>query len=137
MKTELDTATSAAKTAGAFLKSKFRYVINNDFEFKRYDEPVSKIDQECENVIVEIIKQTFAEDKILTEENTESHGIDVSNGRTWVIDPLDGTTNFLHGLPVFCVSIALIEDNEPIVGVIYDPDERPALCSHKKWRSAL
>jgi myo-inositol-1(or 4)-monophosphatase len=121
MKKELETAKSAAQTAGAFLASKFKYGVNGDFTFKDHDEPVSKIDQECENVIVETIKDTFPEDKILTEENAESHGINVKSGRTWVIDPLDGTTNFLHGFPIFCVSIALIKDNDPVVGVIYDP----------------
>lgn len=80
---------------------------------------VTKTDVACERYLVRRIRQCFPEHDILAEENTR-----LERGRDfrWVIDPLDGATNFAHGYPVFCVSLALEYQGEVVVGVVYDPN---------------
>jgi myo-inositol-1(or 4)-monophosphatase len=79
---------------------------------------VSEADRLCETTISGAIIAAFPNDSIIGEE----HGmLDRGKGALWVIDPIDGTTNFLRGLPLWCVSIAVVSDNEPVVGIIYNP----------------
>lgn len=79
---------------------------------------VTEFDGRSEAVIVEHLADNFPEDAIIGEEGTGRPG---TSGRAWYIDPLDGTTNFSHGLPFFCVSIGLCEANRPILGVVFAP----------------
>jgi myo-inositol-1(or 4)-monophosphatase len=79
---------------------------------------VTEVDKRCEAGIVEIIKKHFPEHNILTEETPMPEG---SSPFRWIIDPLDGTTNYAHGYPCFCTSVALELEGEIIVGAIYDP----------------
>jgi len=78
-------------------------------------------------LIFKKLRASFPNDQFIGEESThaeESSGIIVpinSQARTWVVDPIDGTTNFVHGLPFVCVSIALFENDEPVVGVVFNP----------------
>jgi myo-inositol-1(or 4)-monophosphatase len=79
---------------------------------------VSEADRLCEQTISGAIASAFPSDSIMGEE----HGlIDRGKGALWVIDPIDGTTNFLRGLPLWCVSISLVCENEPVAGIIYNP----------------
>lgn len=80
---------------------------------------VTEVDQACEDLIVASLRKYYPDHNILAEEggDQESHESDYQ----WVIDPLDGTTNFVHGFPAYCVSIGLQYQNQPLVGVIYDP----------------
>ena len=78
---------------------------------------VTEYDVRSERLVTEAIRQAFPEDAILAEESGQSGTGDLR----WLIDPLDGTTNFAHGLPIFCVSIAYARGNEPLLGVIFDP----------------
>jgi myo-inositol-1(or 4)-monophosphatase len=82
---------------------------------------VTEFDARAEDLIIASLRRLFPEHAILAEESglmaTESE-------YQWVIDPLDGTTNFAHGVPVFSVSIALVRDNKPVLGVAYDPLRR-------------
>ncbi len=81
---------------------------------------VTQVDIESDELIREVLREEFPEDKIVTEETfEEGQPIDLSN--TWVIDPLDGTTNYAHGFPQFAVSIAYVEEGEPKAAVIFDP----------------
>ena len=86
---------------------------------------VTLADQRSQDWIREEIKASFPEDGFLGEEETE--GIETEraagefHGRVWVVDPLDGTTNFVHRLPHYCVSIACLEEGDPWIGVVYDP----------------
>ena len=84
----------------------------NDFDV------VTRADKESEALIIHKINETFPDHDILAEESGEYSR---RSSWRWVIDPLDGTTNFSQGLPLFCVSIALEHDGEPIVGVVYAP----------------
>ncbi len=78
----------------------------------------SEIDEEAEKVIVRELTRAYPDYGVLGEEG----GVQGRRGRfTWVIDPLDGTSNYLHGLPHYCVSIALVENGEPTDAVIFDP----------------
>lgn len=79
---------------------------------------VSEVDRYSEEKIIEWIKNNFPEHNILAE---ESGIIDNQSQYQWVIDPLDGTTNYVHGFPIFSISIALIKDTDPILGLIYVP----------------
>lgn len=81
---------------------------------------VTKADKECEEKIISIIKKAFPEHSILAEESGK-HEVGKDSNFCWIIDPLDGTTNFSHGFPHFCVSIALLKNTEPILGIVFDP----------------
>lgn len=84
---------------------------------------VTEVDRACEALVVEGIEAAFPADGILAE---EGHGRDDTRDFRWIIDPLDGTTNFAHGFPRFCVSIGVERDGVREIGVVYDPllDER-------------
>jgi myo-inositol-1(or 4)-monophosphatase len=122
MKYVLDVAEEAAKEAGALLKEGLREQKTVDHKSSAVD-LVTQYDQAAETVILERLRRHFPDHLFVAEEGGESGR--VLNGEeqpfTWYIDPLDGTNNFAHGLPVFAVSLALYEGGRPLVGVIYDP----------------
>lgn len=79
---------------------------------------VTEADKACEKLIIKTIKQNFPDHEILGEESGKTAG----KGKfKWIIDPIDGTTNFAHGMPIFGISIAVIEDGRPIIGVVEVP----------------
>ncbi|MFH1479141.1 MAG: inositol monophosphatase family protein [Candidatus Omnitrophota bacterium] len=117
MKKFKDIAIRTAKKAGEIHKKYFRKDIRVRRKTKSYD-LVTIVDVESEKAIVSLIKKYFPDHNILAEENIYKK---TSSEYTWVIDPLDGTNNFSHGLPIFCVSIALAKNNDVILGVVYDP----------------
>jgi myo-inositol-1(or 4)-monophosphatase len=80
---------------------------------------VSAADHQSERILMSELRRARPDFGFLMEESGEEKGKDPRH--RWVIDPLDGTTNFLHGIPQFCISVALERDNEPIAGVVYDP----------------
>ena len=113
-------AIEAAKEAGKFLKlnvGKVRDIRQKSGQEKNL---VTEIDKRSEEIIIERIKRHFPGHGILAEESGAEAG--VKSGYRWIIDPLDGTTNFTHGFPVFCVSIGVEHKGEIIAGVIYDPN---------------
>jgi len=79
---------------------------------------VTDADKQSENLIREIINSHFPDHSFKAEEGTQSAG---DSGYLWLVDPLDGTTNYAHGFPVYCVSIGLLKNNEIIAGCIYSP----------------
>jgi len=114
----LNVAIEAAKQAGKFLKINLGKVKNIERK-KEEINLVTEIDRASERQIIEFIKSKFPHHSILAEESGAS--TDASDYK-WIIDPLDGTTNYTHSFPVFCVSIALEYKNEVILGVVYDPN---------------
>lgn len=80
---------------------------------------VSQTDFECENKIIGLLKKAYPHHAVLCEESGLT-GPEDSEYR-WIVDPIDGTTNFIHGIPHFAVSLALMKNKVPVVGVIYDP----------------
>ncbi len=108
----------AAQEAGALLRENFGK--NHRFQTKSgFRDLVTEFDRRAEAVIVAIIKENCPHHSILTEEASVAPHAD--SLYQWIIDPLDGTTNFAHGFPFFAVSIALYKENEPLVGVVYNP----------------
>ena len=106
-----------AREAGTLLMSYFAPHIS--FEYKGDVDIVTEADRSSEKLIVERLHQRWPEHGIVGEEGTRS---DTAADYRWYVDPLDGTTNFAHGFPVFCVSIALVhKDEELVAGVLYDP----------------
>eukprot|EP00050_Salpingoeca_kvevrii_P010967 m.11737 g.11737 ORF g.11737 m.11737 type:complete len:284 (+) comp3176_c0_seq1:1113-1964(+) len=83
---------------------------------------VTETDQLCEKTILALIRDQFPEHSIVAEESAFADGSDgLGDGPTWVIDPLDGTTNYAHGYPLVCVSIGFCVNRLPVVGVVYNP----------------
>ena len=96
---------------------------NTDFkvEFKGTVDLVSEVDLAAQNIILDTLTQKFPDDAFCAEESDEFSIDSLNQDRVWVIDPLDGTTNFSHGFPHFCVSIALVSQGIPHLGMIHDP----------------
>ena len=117
----LHVAIEAATQAGKFLKQNLGKV--RDIQQKEGQEKnlVTEIDKRSEDIIIEIVRKHFPHHDILAEESGKKKG-NTSSEYRWVIDPLDGTTNFTHSLPVFCVSIAVEHNDQILLGVIYDPN---------------
>ncbi len=89
---------------------------------------VSYVDKQAEEQLVAQLRQILPEAGFITEEGTATHQSDAYN---WIVDPLDGTTNFLHGLPVFSVSVGLLYQNQPVMGVVYDVSNRECFSAWK------
>jgi myo-inositol-1(or 4)-monophosphatase len=83
---------------------------------------VTEVDKISEEAILQIIKKNFPDHAILTEESKEFIPERKKSTYEWIIDPLDGTTNYAHGLPIYCVSIALEENGKIILGVVHNPN---------------
>lgn len=112
---ELETAREAANAAAELIRE---YHSENSFsvDFKGKNDLVTDADVAAEKKILSIIEKAFPGDQVLAEE-TASDRISLE-GRTWLIDPVDGTTNFAHGFPVYCVSVGMWEDASPKVGLV-------------------
>lgn len=111
----LETAKKAALAAGEIQKKHFGEILQVD-EKCRFDIKL-QVDKLCEEKIIEILSAEFPDHAILGEES----GASGDSEYKWVIDPLDGTVNFFYGIPAFCVSIGLEINDDPYIGVIYDP----------------
>lgn len=128
----LKTATEIAKNAGAILLKYMSPLHKKHIEYKAEIDLVTDADFKSQEYIVNTISTRFPGHGILAEE-----GIDAQAGCecVWVIDPLDGTTNFAHGYPIFSVSIALLCEGEATIGVVYDPC-RDELFSAERFEGA-
>ncbi|OPY84813.1 MAG: Inositol-1-monophosphatase [Smithella sp. PtaU1.Bin162] len=109
-------AVNLAWEAGALLMEKLNKLL--DIQYKGDINLVTEADKMSEKLIIKAIKRNYPDHGILSE---ESPAISGESKMRWIIDPLDGTTNYAHGYPVFCVSIALEKDGAIILGVVYDP----------------
>ncbi|MFC1666296.1 inositol monophosphatase family protein [Candidatus Omnitrophota bacterium] len=123
----IDIAIKAAKEAGKIHRKYFGKKRGAVTKSSSYD-LVTNTDIEAERKIVSLIKRHFPEHNFLAEEQKYSKK---DSEFTWVIDPLDGTNNFFCGIPVFCVSIALIKRQEIIAGVVYDAVRREIFQAEK------
>ena len=110
-------AVDIAREAGAILRERFGQV--HQIRFKGPLDMVTEADQASEALIARRLQDAFPGHDLLGEEG--SRGASNESSFRWVIDPLDGTTNFTHGLPTFAVSIGLEQHGQPVVGVVYDP----------------
>lgn len=112
----LKIAESIAQRAGDILRE--AYSQPRQIEYKGVVNLVTQADRASEQVIVSALQEAFPAHAVTAEEGGERSG---KGGLTWLIDPLDGTTNFAHGFPVFAISMALRDAERVLVGVIYDP----------------
>jgi myo-inositol-1(or 4)-monophosphatase len=113
---ELEAAVAAAKAAGEVLRNSFGQ--HQEVTYKGEVDLVTKADENAEQTIKEVLQENFPDYGMLAEESGRFEG--EVNSR-WIIDPLDGTTNYAHGFPVFSTSIALERDSEVVLGVVHDP----------------
>jgi myo-inositol-1(or 4)-monophosphatase len=113
----LNTAVKAARRAGNIISRATRNLDVVTVREKAANDFVSEVDREAERVIISTLHEAYPGHAILAEES----GASGASEYRWVIDPLDGTTNFLHGFPQYCVSIALSHKDTITQGVIYDP----------------
>ncbi len=109
---------TAARAAGAALVSDFGRIDALDIRKKGPADFVSQADTRAEAMIISTLSEAYPDWAFLAEESGRSAH---TASNCWIIDPLDGTTNFLHGVPHFAVSIALACDHELMAGVVYDP----------------
>jgi len=112
---DLELAVHVARIGGDIVREGFASGARVDY--KRQFDPVTEVDQRAESAILAVLRSERPDDGILAE---EAGGASVP-GRHWIVDPLDGTVNFVHGIPHVSVSVALFDGVEGIVGVIFDP----------------
>ncbi len=111
-------AIAAARLGGQNLLRRFRQEGGLKVELKGLHDFVTEVDRETEAAVTGYLRDRFPDHAILAEETfAEAHERDYR----WVIDPLDGTTNFIHGIPIFAVSVAVEDRNGPVAGAIHDP----------------
>lgn len=132
MQPMLNTAVRAARSAGDLILRSADNASHLKIDQKGRNDFASEVDRMAEREIMNIIKLAYPDHGILAEES----GVHAGNDFVWVIDPLDGTTNFLHGFPQYAVSIALKHKNRIEVGVIYDP-LRDELFTAKRGGGAM
>jgi len=106
-----------AKQTGEFIRQERKIFTTASIEYKGHNDLVSYVDKTAEEKIVEGLSKLLPEAGFITEENTITKKGETYN---WIIDPLDGTTNFIHGIPCYCISIALMRNNKLILGVVYE-----------------
>ena len=129
----LNFAIETARDAGQILLEKFGRKIG---VFKKGDiNLVTEADLASEKLIIERIKSYHPKHSVLAEESGEAIVLGGDSSWKWIIDPLDGTTNFAHGYPCFCVTLALEHDGEIVIGVTFDPT-RNELFAAEKGRGA-
>lgn len=114
----LNVANIAAKKAGEYIASQLENLDQLNIEEKGRNDFVSEVDKTAEIIIIDTIQKYYPEHSIKAEESGEQQQ---NSDFEWIIDPLDGTTNFLHGFPQFAVSIAMTKKGRLVHGTIYDP----------------
>ncbi len=112
-------AVAAAQQAGKIIADAYRTDFRVDCKGGTSTNLVTDVDRRSEKAIVDILSAAFPDHRILAEEGGE--GVTKESPCRWIVDPLDGTTNFAHGYPAFCVSIGLELKGRVVLGVVYDP----------------
>lgn len=118
LETQLGVAERAARQAGRLLIRHFTRLEKKYIHTKSRAELVTDFDRQANRLIIRQLLAAFPEDGVVAEEGGDRT---TRSGYTWIVDPLDGTTNFVTRLPYFCVSIALMVNGVPILGLIYAP----------------
>ena len=123
---------------GVFLKQEIDKIAKNAIETKSVRSFVTYVDKQSEQKLVKALRLILPEAGFITEEETVSYN---NEEYIWIIDPLDGTTNYIHGLPCYSISIGLMYKNEIILGVVYEPNLKemfyswfdvPSFCNTKE-----
>lgn len=140
----LNIATKAVRSASKTILRNFERLDRVKIQDKGVNDFVSEIDKKVEQEIIDIIKESYPNHSILGEESgTEHSGSDNHDEYLWIIDPIDGTANYIHGYPRFAISIGVQYKNKMLCGLIYDPlaqeiftaeNGRGAYCNNKRIR---
>ena len=118
LKDFLPTAVTAARLSGDIILRNLGQLSTADIQTKQAFDFVTRVDRWSEAVIMQMIREKFPHHLFLSEETLQQ---EANGDYRWIIDPLDGTTNYIHSYPMFSVSIALEYQNEIILGVVFDP----------------
>jgi myo-inositol-1(or 4)-monophosphatase len=124
----LNTAVKAARKAGSIISRASFDLDKLTVRRKRQNDFVSEVDHAAEEAIIGVLREAYPSHGILAE---ESGSRDTDAEYVWVIDPLDGTTNFLHGFPQYCVSIGLLHKGVPNQAVVFDPNRSELFTASK------
>ena len=135
MQPMLNIAVRAARSAGDNILRRMERLDSIAVETKQRNDYVTEVDREAEARIIQTIKRSYPDHGILAEESGREDGD--GNDYVWIIDPLDGTTNFLHGFPHFAVSIALANRGRLEQAVIYDPTRQELFTASRGGGAAL
>ena len=130
-RTALEIARASAREAGERVRAQFK--LPKEVTVKGRGDLVTKTDLEIEAYLQQTLVQEFPEHRVLSEETAADTD---TAGWVWVIDPIDGTRNFVSGVPFFCISLALCHDGEPVVAVTHDPNQNEAFWAergHGAW----
>jgi myo-inositol-1(or 4)-monophosphatase len=117
---ELEVAEQAAIAAGAIVRDAYERGVAVGYKDTARDNPVTEADTQADACIQRIIRRAFPDDGWLSEETRDSRAR-LACRRAWIVDPLDGTKEFVQHIPELCVCIALVEDGVPVVGVSFNP----------------
>ena len=129
---EIDTAIHAALTVGQMLRENLSKP--HQIHFKGVIDMVTEMDRESERLLLDMLQSAFPQYGFMGEEGSRSQ--EVENGR-WIVDPVDGTTNYSHGYPLFSVSIALEKSAEVVLGVVFNPVSNELFVAEKGGGATL
>jgi myo-inositol-1(or 4)-monophosphatase len=127
----LNVAIKAARTAGTIINRAALDIESVRVSAKQSNDFVTEVDVAAENAIIDTLLTAYPDHGIWAEESGQREGKFGGADHIWIIDPLDGTTNFIHGLPVYCVSIALMVKGKLDQAVIYDPSRNDLFYASK------
>lgn len=127
----INTAVKAARRAAAIINRASFDIDRLQVTEKKHNDFVTEVDQAAEQAIIDVLKNAYPDHAILAEESGASANLNDKNENVWIIDPLDGTTNFIHGFPQYCVSIALQQRGQITQAVIYDPTRNDLFTASK------
>jgi myo-inositol-1(or 4)-monophosphatase len=116
------------RQTGEFIGAEIKKVAKEDVATKSLNSLVSYVDKEAEKKLVKALRSLLPQAGFIAEEGT---GSAVEKGYNWIIDPLDGTTNYLHQIPVYAVSVALVKNDEPQLGVVYEVGQKELFSAQK------
>ncbi|HPJ87698.1 MAG TPA: inositol monophosphatase [Thermotogota bacterium] len=120
-KTRYDAAITIARAVGDQIASRHFEPFVVDFKDSDANDPVTSLDQFAQKEIIRLISSQFKDDKFYAEEDDEN-SISLASENLWIIDPIDGTANFMHGLPLWGVSIAFSTNGKILFGIVYCPE---------------
>jgi myo-inositol-1(or 4)-monophosphatase len=127
----LNTAVKAARRAGTVINRASFDIERIKVSEKGHNDFVTEVDKAAEQAAIEVLKSAYPDHAILAEESGSSANLHDESENVWIIDPIDGTTNFIHGFPQYCVSIALQQRGQITQAVVYDPTRNDLFTATK------
>jgi len=128
-------ACAVVKVCGAFIQEQAKTFRSEDVELKSVNQLVSYVDIETEKRLVQGLSEIIVNAGFITEENSIENN--ANKEWTWIIDPLDGTTNFVHSLPIYSISVALMHHNEIVAGIVYEINRDELFYAYKNGGAFL